>query len=536
MIQNDLLLILFMFMLVAMLTMISKKLRISYAILLVISGLVLGFLPNGLHIAMEPDLVFLIFLPPLLFEAAWNSSWKDLWKYKRSVSRLALGLVIFTSFTVAIVSHSLIPDFSLALGFLLGGIISPPDAVASTSVLSGLKVPRRIKAILEGESLINDASSLIVFRFALATILTGKFVLWKAGTEFLMVVFLGIGIGLLIAYLVYLFLRFLPTSPTIDTIITFIFPYLAYLAAEHFECSGVLAVVSGGLFLNSKAPKMLSYSSRLQMSNVWDTFVFLLNGAVFMMIGLQLPDIVGGLGEHSLGEAIKLGLLISLLAIVVRFVWVFPLTALFEWLRSRFGGKYFNPMSKKNWKSYFVIAWSGMRGVVSLASALAVPITLTPTQDFPFRNLILFITFVVILVTLVIQGLLLPFIIKWLGINEEADKLQVQFLDTLLAEEALQFIDENFSKEVEKIEMFRRIRERYSYIVETHEQELAAEDVIKRGDFLSKFNKMLLGLIETRRTAIAKYRLDDKFPEYILRSKENDLDLEEARLRKYPMK
>ena len=299
MLQDNLLIILSLLFTVSMLSMLSQKLGISYPIFLVVAGLAIGFLPGIPPIRLQPDLVFLVFLPPLLYAAAWNTSWKDFWQSRRSISMLAFGLVIFTSATIAVVAHALIPDFSLAMGFLLGGIISPPDAVAATSVLQNLPVPKRVVTLLEGESLINDASSLIVFRFALAAITTGQFVLWKAGTDFFLVSIIGIIIGLAIAHVVYAVHRFLPTTPSIDTALTIISPYLMYIAAEHFHYSGVLAVVSGGLFLSFRSHEIFAYGSRIQIMPVWETLVFILNGLVFILIGLQLPDIISGLGQYS---------------------------------------------------------------------------------------------------------------------------------------------------------------------------------------------------------------------------------------------
>ena len=309
-----------------MLTMLSEKIGISYPIFLVIAGLLIGIVPGMPHIQLEPDWVFLIFLPPLLYEAAWNTSWKDFWASRRAIGLLSIGLVVFTATAVAYITHALIPGFTLAMGFLLGGIISPPDAVAATSVLHGLKVPKRVVTILEGESLVNDASSLIVFRVALATIETGNFVLWKAGADFLMVAAMGIIIGLAIAHVLYVVHRFFPTTPSIDTALTFISPYLMYITAEHFHYSGVLAVVSGGLFLSFRAHELFTYQSRMQTNYVWQTVVFLLNGIVFILIGLQLPEVMKGLHEYTLTEVVTYAVIISIVTILIRIIWVFPST------------------------------------------------------------------------------------------------------------------------------------------------------------------------------------------------------------------
>jgi len=530
MLQDNLLLIISLLFVVSMLAMLSNKLRISYPIFLVIAGLAISLVPGIPMIRLEPDIVFVIFLPPLLYSAAWYTSWHDFWKMRRPIGMLAFGLVIFTSCTVALVSNMLIPDFSLACGFLLGGIISPPDAVAATTVLQNLKMPKPIVTVLEGESLVNDASSLIVFRFALATIFTGKFILWKAGVDFMSVVFLGILIGLVIGNIVYAMHRWLPTTPSIDTVITLLSPYLMYITAEHFHASGVLAVVSGGLFVSYRSHEIFSYNSRLQGQSVWNVLVFLLNGVVFILIGLQLPGIVRDLGEYSLGAAILYGVIISLVTILIRIAWVFPGAYLPRICSKRIRLKEVNPGRK----AIFVVGWSGMRGVVSLASALAIPLLLSDGSPFPHRNLILFITFIVILFTLVLQGLTLPYIIRKLGItvkeNEEEQRLSIRLR---LATAALEHITTAYSSESESIDAFNRLKARYERMVEITGKRLESEE----GDevapaFLPRYRQLLLELVDIQRKELSHMRRINEFGEELLRSKEFELDLEEARFRR----
>ncbi len=525
MLHSDLFLIISLLFTVVLLSMLSEKLRIPYPIFLVICGLIIGFIPNVLDIVLQPDLVFLIFLPPLLYSAAWNTSWKDFWAARRPIVLLAIGLVIFTSWAVAIVSHWLIPDFSLALGFLLGGIISPPDAIAATSVLQKINIPKRVVTILEGESLVNDASSLIVFRFAMAAVLTGSFTVLNASATFIGVAVIGILIGLLIAGLVYMIHRFLPTTASIDTAVSLVAPYLMYVAAEYFHCSGVLAVVSGGLFLSSRATELLSYSSRLQMQSVWDTLVFLFNGVVFIIIGLQLPVILKTMSGESITSAVFYGIVISVVTIVVRIVWVFPGIYL-----PRFLNKREKRHKTPGWKSVFIIAWSGMRGVVSLAAALAIPLTLANGEAFPQRNLILFITFVVILITLVLQGLSLKFLIRLLNIkpaeNEKETELAIQ---VNLTSAVLAHIDTNYAHEIEQHAPFRQLKERYEFLLEAQNKQLTKKDYTP--SYAQAYRKALLELIEVRRKALEEMRREAKYPDDILRQREREIDHEEARLR-----
>lgn len=530
MLQNQVLLILSLLFVVSMLSMLSQKLRISYPIFLVVAGLLISLIPGTPEVNLEPEVVFIIFLPPLLYAAAWNTSWNDFWANRRPIGLLSFGLVIFTSAAVAFTATAMIPGFTLALGFLLGGIVSPPDAIAATSVLQGMKVPRRSITILEGESLVNDASSLIVFRFALATILTGQFVVWKAGAEFVLVAIMGIVIGLLIAFAENLIHRFLPTTPSIDTAITLISPYLMYIIAEHFHFSGVLAVVSGGLFMSWRSHEVFSYNTRIQTTSVWNTLVFILNGVVFILIGLQLPGIVEGLEENTLMQSFKYAVVISLVTIVIRILWVFPGAYVPRMLSKKIREKEIRPPPN----SVFLVAWSGMRGVVSLAAALSVPLALADGRTFPYRNLILFITFSVILVTLVIQGLSLPLMLKWLKIEVPEDEhAQEQEIRLRLANVALEHIEHNYAAEAEKIDAFVRLRDRYKRMAEISSRKLDKEEELKkRPEFLHKYREMLLELVHARRIELNKMRHENQFPEELIRNKEEELDLEEARLRK----
>jgi len=531
MVKDSLLLIVSLLFIVSMLAMLSDKLRVSYPIFLVIAGLGISLIPGIPHIQLDPDIVFVIFLPPLLYSAAWYTSWHDFWLMRRPIGLLGFGLVLCTAFTVAYFSHYLIPDFSLALGFLLGGIISPPDAVAATSVLQNLKVPKRVVTILEGESLVNDASSLIVFRFAMAAVLTGKFVFWRAGVDFLMVVLMGILIGLVIAHIAYAIHRWLPTTSSIDTAITLICPYLMYIAAEHFHYSGVLAVVSGGLFLSYRSHDILSYGSRLQSQSVWNVLIFLLNGVVFILIGLQMPDVVRGLGEYSLHAAIWYGIAISLLTIIVRILWVYPGAYLPRMLSRRIRSREVKP----GWRVIFLTGWSGMRGVVSLASALAVPIALPGGDAFPHRNMILFITFCVILSTLVLQGLTLPLIIRWLKIEvKETQEEERLSLRLRLANTVIEHINTHYPEESGTIEAFSRLKARYERIAAITDKRLKreGEENGKPPGFLRQYRRLLLELVSIQRQELSRMRRDNEYSEEVLRNKETELDLEEARYRR----
>lgn len=536
--ESTLLLIVSILFVVSLLSLLSERLGIAYPIFLVIAGLIISMVPNVPRISLQSDLVFVIFLPPLLFSAAWNTSWKEFWFYRRPISLLAFGLVIITSGIIAYVSHAIIPGFPLAHGFLLGGIISPPDAIAATTVFKNLKVPRRALIVLEGESLVNDATSLIVFRFALVTVFTGQFVMWRAGIDFLMVVVMGISIGLAIALIVRFIKHVISLTPSIATAISLIAPYLMYITAEHLGFSGVLAVVSGGLYMGYHAQDIYTYDARMQMQSVWDTLVFLMNGVVFILIGLQLPGIMEGIEKYSIQDAIRYGVVISLTAILVRIVWIFPATYLPRILSPYVRRQEANP----GWKSVFIVAWSGMRGVVSLASALTIPLTLSNGAIFPYRNLILFITFCVILFTLVLQGLSLPFIIRALKIKiPDTEAKQRLAIHHALSLAALEHMKKAYPEQIGSNPIFNAAKNRYEKIVEMagqllqeSERENGREgDGVKHASATSaQYYQMLIELITVQRDELRSMRRENTYMHELLRDKEFELDLEEARLRR----
>ncbi len=514
---------------VTLLSVVADKIKTSYPIILVLAGLVIWLIPGMPVIRLDPEVVFLIFLPPLLYAAAWGTSWNDFWKAKRPIMLLAFGLVLATSAVVAFFSVWLIPGFTIALGFLLGGIISPPDAVAATSVVKNLRIPKRLATVLEGESLVNDASSLIVFRFAVAAIISGQFSILAAGGQFFLVVVMGIVVGLAVAHIVYVIHRFIPTSSSADTAITLISPYLAYLVAEHFHFSGVLAVVSAGLFLSFRATDIFSYETRLQAISVWTTIVFMLNGVVFVLIGLQLPNIIKDLDGFTLWQAIGYGVAISILIILIRLIWVYPGAFIPRMLFRSIRETEVNP----GWRPVFVLGWSGMRGVVSLASALAVPLTLEDGTAFPFRNLILFITFCVILITLVVQGLTLPWIIRLLKIQSEDNGAgEEKSIRMHLAYKAIEVIESNYAQEDATRDALHHIKTKYERkIDQIHQRMLTVDATQHSSEVFHEYTRVQLQMLQFEREELKQLRRNRKFNEEVIRKLEYEADLEEAVLR-----
>ncbi|MBT1689478.1 Na+/H+ antiporter [Dawidia soli] len=512
------------------LVMLAQRLKISYPIVLVLGGLAISFVPALPEISIDPEIIFLIFLPPLLFEAAWQTSWKDFWKWRRVIGSFAFGIVILTAGVVAVVSASVIPGFTLALGFLLGGIISPPDAVSATSIMRGVQVPKRLVAIIEGESLLNDASSLVVFRFALAAVASGTFVWQQASVSFVIVIVMGTITGLVIALIFYAIIRWLPTTPSMDTVLTLIAPYAMYITAEHFHVSGVLAVVSGGLFLSSRRYEIMNHISRLQGVNVWTTLGFVLNGLVFMFIGLELPVIVEGLGPDALPGAILYGFIISVVIIITRLLSCLG-ASVFTVFISRF---ITTADSSPGWRMPLVFGWAGMRGVVSLASALSIPLLLDNGQAFPQRNMILFITFMVILITLVLQGLTLPAVIRWLQLPDRDVVIpatqQEAIIQRKLNERTLALLDERYTTDLTQNMPLQNLRT----TVQNDLRFLAAQVSPERdvsADSGHRYHTIVTELIQHKRELLHKINRKEEFDEELVRKYLTQLDLEEEKLR-----
>jgi Na+/H+ antiporter len=524
--HQDLLLVLGLLFAVSLLTPLGAALRVAQPLVLVLGGLVIALIPGLPYVSLEPDLVFLIFLPPLLYEAAWFTSWREFWRWKRSIAMLALGLVLFTSVIVAVVTASVIPGFTLATGFLLGGIISPPDAVAATSVLKDLRLPKRATAILEGESLINDASSLIVFRFALAAIVTGQFSPTMAVQQFFVVAGGGVLIGVALAAMIYHLHRTLPTTASIDTALTLMSPYVMYVAAEQFHCSGVMSVVSGGLFLSQRAHTFLDYKSRIQAYGVWSTLIYMLNGLVFILIGLELIEVRGLLNPVEFLRAIGYGLFISALVIAIRFVWMYPAAHVPRMLFPSIALREPNP----GWRMPTVLAWAGMRGVVSLAAALSIPQMLPDGTPFPHRGVLLVVTFVVILVTLVGQGLTLPWVVRTLTIDdvdprvpeeEQELELRARLAGAVVAHLAAH--PATGSQHVARAQVrFTTVAARTKAALE----ELRSAEPTKPSEVV----EFQGSLIDVQRKVLTEIRDTATYDDEVVRKVENALDLEEARL------
>jgi len=528
--QNIFIQYVFLILVILALMMVAKALKIAYPIILLLGGLALSLTNIFSDVTIAPDAIFFIFLPPLLYEAAWQISWKEFWKWRRVITSFAFPIVIITSCVIAFISSAIIPGFPLAFGFLLGGIVSPPDAVSATAIMQSVKVPKSLVTIIEGESLLNDASSLIVFRFALAAIFTGQFDMAQATWTFFLVVSMGMVIGLAVGVVFYYIHRLLPTTSSIEIVLTLVTPYCMYYAAEHFHFSGVLSVVTGGLFLSSQRQTMLNYRSRIEGVNVWTNIVFVMNGLIFLLIGLQLPAITEQLGDISTGTAIWYGLAISFILIITRLLITFG-AAGFTRIVSRFITV---ADSNPGWREPLIAGWAGMRGVVSLAAALSVPVMLENNTPFPNRNLILFITFIVILVTLVFQGLTLPWLIGKVKPRERfslipRDKQEI-IIQKKIARCSLNFLEERYPRDNSTNEFINNLHTRFKLDLDYFDPE--ADPQTRDGDgILKKFQNSYLELLDEQRSLLSKMNRKEEFDEELIRKYLALLDLEEYKVR-----
>lgn len=510
--------------LILLLIMLGNKIKVAYPVLLVLAGLLISFIPGIPALKIDPELIFIIFLPPLLYEAAWTNSWKELWHWRRIIGSFAFIVVFLTAISVAFVVNAWIPGFSLALGFLLGGIVSPPDAVSAGAILKFVKVPKRMSSILEGESLLNDASSLIIFRFALIATATGQFVWHQAALSFCWMVIGGTVIGLLVGLLFLKAHKWLPTDVNADIILTLVTPYAMYIIAEEVHASGVLAVVSGGLFLSYHRHRFLSVTSRLRGENVWQSLVFLLNGLVFLLIGLDLPEIVEGLKSEGVSfyQATGYGLLITAVLIIGRMLAAYG-AVIVTMIASRFITVADN---KPGMKAPLLLGWTGMRGVVSLAAALSIPVTLNDGTPFPHRNLILYITFVVILATLVLQGLTLPVLIRKMKIKEfndhEPEEETERELHEALAKQALDYLNTHHKTELEQSLFLQKLAGQWQH-------QLQSGGTGRVEDDIAVIYRAVIN--QQREFLLHKNKTEQRIDEEIIRKFLHRLDFEEEKMK-----
>lgn len=498
---------------------VARRAKIPYPIALVIGGGLLGFLPELPQLPFDPQLILVLVLPPVLYQAALLTSWRDFKAQIAPISLLAVGLVIATTLAVGAALKFLIPDIPWAAAFAFGAIVSPPDAVAATAILSQLSIPRRVVTILEGESLVNDASGLVLYKFAVAAVLTGAFSLFDASVQFVLVSIGGIVIGVLIGRLFVFIHRHLGDT-FIEVLMTLSVPYAAYIFAENLHLSGVLAVVAAGIVRGRYSPEIVSAEMRIIARSAWNLLVFLLNSLVFILIGLQLSGILDRLTGQSMAELMWYGVLISGVAIAVRFAWIYPASYARQILFPSHSQRE-PPFSEPE---HFIMSWCGMRGIVSLAAALALPYAINEGAPFPQRDLIVFLTFFVIAVTLVVQGLSLGPLIRVLkvGADWSADE-ELQRAKLALGKAAIAAIDARAKQEQISQEVADRIRAEFAEKIT-----LWLPGLLQRGDDPAK--RLRRAALTAERQELIRLWRDNQISDDVLHHIEEDLDYQESRL------
>jgi Na+/H+ antiporter len=502
----------------------AERLRLPYPIVLVVGGVVLAFGSGLPRVAIPPELVLVIFLPPLLFAAAWFTSWRDFAANWRSIGLLAIGLVVATTVGVAAVAHALIPGMPWPVAFVLGAIVSPPDAVAATAVMQRLHVPRWLVTVLEGESLVNDATGLVAFQVALAAVLSGGFSATHTLGRFAIVAVGGIAFGLVVGWLVAQVHRRLDDY-LIETVISLITSYVAYIPAEHIGVSGVLATVTAGGFLGWRNPQLFSPLTRLRSRSVWAVVLFLFNSLVFILIGLELAGSRSLLVSPSAAGVLKWCAAIAGTTIGIRLLWVPIVMYLPYRIRIRIRSR---PVPASAWKETAVVSWTAMRGIVSLALVLALPRTLPDGSPFPFRDLLVLLVFAVIVVTLLGQGLTLPLLIRALGFVDDGAGLR-QEREGLLrgTERALERLQELDRTSIIVPWLIERLRAKYEERL-NRLQASARDDPECRlmdGENLA-YRRLREQLIDAERASVVEMRNRGEISEDVLHKLQQDLDLE----------
>jgi monovalent cation/hydrogen antiporter len=502
------------------LSILAGTVRVPYPILLVLGGLVLGFVPGVPSAELPPDLVLVLFLPPLLYQAAFFSSPRDLWANARPITLLAVGLVLVTMTAVAVVAHALVAGLPWAAAFALGAIVSPTDPLAATAIARRLGVPRRLVTVLEGESLVNDATALVAYRLAVAAVVAGSFTLWEAGLRFVVGAVGGVVIGLAVGWLFAEARRRIEDS-VVEIVLSVVTGYAAYLPAELLGVSGVLAAVTAGLYVGWHAPELASPSTRLLGFSFWEVLVYLLNAVLFVLVGLQLNLILTGVSESSALVLVGQAALVAAVVIGVRVGWGFTVPYLVRVLDRRPA----QVARRVGARERLVSSWSGMRGAVSLAAALALPLS------FPQRNLIIFVTFGVILATLFLQGLTLPWLIRRLGVQRDDSEAQEEMRGRLRATDAAlarleELAGEGWTRDdtVERMRGLyqfrrRRLKARAGYLADDGAQDRSLA-----------YQRLVRELLEAQRREIVRLRNRGEISNEVMHRIERDLDLEDSRL------
>ena len=509
------------------LVMLAKRLQIPFPIALVLGGLGLGFIPHLPRVALPPNLVLFVFLPPLIYAQAATSSWRDFVRLRRPILLLAVGLVLATTGAVAWVAHRFVPGLPWAAAFALGAIVAPTDPVAAAAIVQRLKVPRSVLTVLTGESLINDGASLVAYKLAVAAVVTGQFSAVRAGGEFLWSSLGGIGVGLAFGWVIGAARRRLKPDPNTENAISLLSPFAAYLPAEAIGVSGVLAVVSLGLYLGRRASRFTSASTRLQAGAVWGMIDFVLNSVLFILVGLQLRSLLVRLTAHHLPELVLETVLVCVTVVAVRLVSVF-MTA---YLPRLFSPQHGEHMLDLPWQQVTMVAWTGMRGGISLAAALALPLTISGAAPFPQRDLLIFLTFAVILSTLVVQGLSLPWLIGKLGLTGDGEAAQEEAEARRQAGEAgLARLSAMADAEDLPDDLVEDLRGHFERMTARYAARADGDSDSEREKWASTLRQVRREMAEAERDTVIGLRDDGTISDEVLQRIQQALDLDERRL------
>ncbi len=509
----------------------ARRVAVPSPFLLLPAGILLGYLPHFPHVTLDSDLVLYVFLPLLVYAGAALGSWVDFRKNITPITLLSVGCVLFTTAFVAVAAHALIPDFGWPAAFVLGAIVSPPDEVAAISIARRLGIPRSMSAVLEGEGLVNDATALTVYRFAAAAIVTHSFSVSRAVSSFALVVAGEIVWGLFVGWAM-LRLRRALANTSLEMTLSLLTPFVAYLSAEHFGGSGVLATVTAGFYVSYMNSHWVRATTRLQLVPLWGIIEFLLDGLLFLVTGIQLHRILEPLSAMDRSILWAYGAAISALVIVLRIVWVFSATYLPWLIKPSMCPLKSNP----RWQRVFIVSWSGMRGAISLAAALSIPALVDGSMPFPKRDLIIFLTFCVIVSTLVLQGLSLPRLIRFFGIDQEgrAERSEAGHQEIearrQAAEASLALLAARRKEAAYPEGLLNRLEDQYRYRTDQFRAHLDGDHdgAVQHGTH--HFNAHA-ELIDTERRVMLKLRQEGVIDDSILRRVEKDLDLQEMRLR-----
>ncbi len=420
---------LLLILLIAVLSLGARWFPWPQPITYVIGGVAVAFIPGFPPVRLNPEFFFLCFLPPLLFSDGWLMPLRDMLRYKRSIVLLATGLVIFTTIGVGLLAHWLFPDLPLAMGFALGAVISPTDAVAVSAITEKLRIPTRLNTVLTGESLMNDATGLVAFKFALAALVVGSFSIRAALLEFVIVAIGGIAVGLLVGFgagkIRDIITRWQGADPMIEVTLSLLTPYAAFLLADHLNISAILAVVSAGLYSGWRDPLRMDKETRQASYPIWSVVIFWLNGLAFLLLGLQFPHLLAAITQHySALQLAGYGVIIAVAAIFLRVSWFYPGAYLPFYFSRKVRENEFRP----TWQAVLVGGWAGLRGTVTLAAALSIPITLPNGDPFPGRDLVIFLAFCVVAATLLLQGTTMAWLIRKLGVREDGIRQKEELL------------------------------------------------------------------------------------------------------------